>query len=56
MDEVNISAITERATVSFAQYPHARLPRQLQTIESLIILRDVAILNRRTFREILLKK
>ena len=52
MNEVNISAITERAK-SFC--PISSAAAIIADHWSLIILRDIAILNRRTFREILSK-
>ena len=52
MNEINISAITERAK-QFC--PISSAAAIIADHWSLIILRDVAILNRRTFREILLK-
>ena len=52
MNEINISAITERAK-SFC--PISSAAAIIADHWSLIILRDIAILNRRTFREILSK-
>ena len=52
MNEVNISAITERAK-QFC--PISSAAAIIADHWSLIILRDIAILNRRTFREILSK-
>ena len=52
MNEINISAITKRAK-QFC--PISSAAAIIADHWSLIILRDIAILNRRTFREILLK-